>query len=105
MIKTNQHNRQKKQQHQPLLYNAFARILSLAVAGTLSLILTLYPQAVMQDSQPPDHSLLTLLMWGIAAGFVHGVGFVPRHIIWRILFSPVVAWMLISNTLFLMITT
>ncbi len=103
MIKENQHNSQKDQWHLPFLYNAFARTLSLSVAGTLSLILTLYPQAVMQDNQPLDHSLLTLYMWGIAAGFVHGVGFVPRHIIWKILFSPVVAWVLMSNALFLMI--
>jgi len=37
---------------------------------------------------------LMLCMWGIAAGFVHGVGFVPRNLILRIALGPIAAWLL-----------
>jgi predicted membrane protein len=31
-------------------------------------------------------------MWGIAIGFIHGVGFVPRMAVWRIVFNPFIGW-------------
>ena len=76
------------------LYSGPARLLSMLSAGTLSLILSLYPAAVIQNGQPPDHSALMLCMWGIAAGFVHGVGFVPRNHILQIALGPIAAWLL-----------
>jgi len=30
-------------------------------------------------------------MWGIAGGFVRGVGYVPLHRVWRIVLGPLVA--------------
>jgi|GEM_PF-510295 len=76
------------------LYSGPARLVSMLSAGTLSLILSLYPHAVIQNGQPPDHSALMLCMWGIAAGFVHGVGFVPRNFILRLALGPFAAWLL-----------
>jgi len=35
-----------------------------------------------------------LVMWGISAGFVHGVGFVPQWWGWRWLLGPLPAWLL-----------
>jgi predicted membrane protein len=37
--------------------------------------------------------VLTLIMWGMSAGFVHGVGFVPRNRVLRVLLGPVIAWL------------
>ena len=34
-----------------------------------------------------DHALTTALFWAMSAGFVRGVGFVPRIWIWRWIFS------------------
>jgi predicted membrane protein len=39
-----------------------------------------------------NHTLLNLLLWGVAIGFIHGVGFVPRLAIWRVVFNPVLGW-------------
>jgi predicted membrane protein len=38
-----------------------------------------------------------LVMWGISAGFIHGVGFVPQHWLWRLLFHPAAAWLLMGQ--------
>ena len=75
-----------------MLYTAPARLLSLLTAGGLSTVLMLVPQAVAQPGQAPGHLTLILCMWGIAAGFVHGVGFVAYQRIWRAAFGPVAAW-------------
>jgi predicted membrane protein len=37
-----------------------------------------------------------LIMWGVAAGFVHGVGFEPRALAWRAMFHPLLAWGLMA---------
>jgi predicted membrane protein len=85
-----------------ILYTGLARLVSLLAAGVLSLVLTLYPQAVMQDGQAPEHAALMLCMWGIAAGFVHGVGFVPHNAALRIALGPVAAWVLMLGGALLM---
>ncbi|MGD2073398.1 MAG: cyd operon YbgE family protein [Gammaproteobacteria bacterium] len=78
----------------PLHYRGPARLVSLLMAGGVSLLLTLYPQAVIQAGAAPRHTALTLTMWGVAAGFVHGVGFVPRNGLLRVLLGPLAAWSL-----------
>ena len=77
-----------------ILYSGLARLVSLLVAGALSLLLTLYPQAVVAGGQTPGHGTLMLCMWGIAAGFVHGVGFVPYNGRLRVALGPLAAWIL-----------
>jgi predicted membrane protein len=42
-----------------------------------------------------------LVMWGLSAGFVHGVGFVPRHPLLRLLLGPYAAWPLLALGLYL----
>jgi predicted membrane protein len=84
------------------LYTAAARLVSLLAAGVLGLVLTLYPQAVMQGAQAPAHSALMLCMWGMAAGFVHGVGFVPHNTVLRIALGPLAAWLLMPGGTLLM---
>lgn len=71
------------------LYSAWARALSLLAALLLAGILLLVPMLLMRE---PDHTLLMLGMWGISAGFVHGVGYVPHLSLWRWLLGPWLAW-------------
>ena len=59
------------------------RLVSIALAIGLSVLILVYPRVVATSVSEVNHGLLTLLMWGIASGFVHGVGFVPRLTIWR----------------------
>jgi len=79
----------------------WARALSLLAAFGLMLLVTLLPRGLtVEDGSPLGHGVLAPIMWGMSAGFVHGVGFVPRNRILRVLLGPVVAWLGMSGGLF-----
>jgi predicted membrane protein len=48
---------------------------------------TLYPPLMADASGQAEHGLAMALFWAMSAGFVRGVGFVPRFLPWRWLFS------------------
>lgn len=48
---------------------------------------TLYPPLMADAAGRADHNLAMALFWAMSAGFVRGVGFVPRARVWRWLFS------------------
>jgi cyd operon protein YbgE len=75
------------------LYSGTARAVSLLLALTLSTVILVYPNFIAQKADDINHGLLTLWMWGIAAGFVHGVGYIPVLTIWRFLLGPVIGWL------------
>lgn len=60
---------------------------SLAVALLIMVGGTLYPPLMADAAGKADHNLAMTLFWAMSAGFVRGVGFVPRFWIWRVLFS------------------
>ncbi|MEO6353547.1 MAG: cyd operon YbgE family protein [Burkholderiaceae bacterium] len=60
---------------------------SLAVALLIMLAGTLYPLLMTNAAGHADHALALALFWAMSAGFVRGVGFVPRIAVWRWLFS------------------
>ena len=72
------------------------RLLSLMLAVALVGLILAYPRALADTGRELRQILLPLLMWGLAAGFVHGVGFVPRFWAWRLLFHPFLGWLLLS---------
>lgn len=63
------------------------RPLSLTTALAIMLAATLYPPFMADTAGHADHRLAMAVFWAMSAGFVHGVGFVPRRAIWRWLFS------------------
>lgn len=79
---------------QPVLERGWARAISLGCALALMLLVTLFPRGLTAaDGAPAGHSLLMLIMWGLSAGFVHGVGFVPRTPGLRLALGPLAAWL------------
>jgi predicted membrane protein len=80
-------------------YAALPRMLSLLTAIALAGLVLTYPRALAGAS----HGMLSLMMLGISAGFVHGVGFVPEHRLLRILFGPWLAWPLMGMGLWLLL--
>ena len=60
---------------------------SLAAALLIMLAGTLYPPLLADASGKADHLLALAVFWAMSAGFVRGVGFVPRHRLWQWLFS------------------
>lgn len=76
------------------LDSGWTRGISLAAAVTLMLLVTLLPSGLTDaDGSAVNHGVLSLVMWGLSAGFVYGVGFVPNPRALRIVFSPLVAWL------------
>jgi predicted membrane protein len=72
-----------------------ARRVSLLAAIALAGLITVYPRALVSGAQV-NHALLMLLLWGVSAGFVHGVGFVPERRILRLTLGPLAAWPLMG---------
>ena len=79
-------------------YAVLPRRLSLLTAMALAGMVLAYPRALAEAG----HGMLSLMMLGICAGFVHGVGFVPEHKLWRIAFGPWLAWPLMGMGLWLL---
>lgn len=73
------------------VYATLPRMLSLLLALAMAGMVLTYPKALAHAG----HGMLSLIMLGMSAGFVHGVGFVPEYKLWRILFGPWVAWSLL----------
>lgn len=75
------------------LDRGWVRGVSLAAALGLMILITLLPRALTNaDGSTVSHGVLALIMWGMSAGFVHGVGFVPHNRVLRVLLGPVAAW-------------
>lgn len=72
-----------------------ARFVSFTAAALFCLVIVLYPQLLVRYGGPPNHGALVLGLLGMAAGFVHGVGFEPRRPLFRILLGPLTAWLLL----------
>jgi predicted membrane protein len=53
-------------------------LLSLAAAVTIMVAGTLYPPLMADAAGKVDHGLAMALLWAMSAGFVRGVGIVPR---------------------------
>ncbi|BBP01494.1 cyd operon YbgE family protein [Sulfuriferula nivalis] len=79
------------------MYSTPARVFSLLLALTLAAVITFYPPALASLS----HGLITLVIWGVSAGFVHGIGFDPDARFWRAVFGPISAWVLMGMGLLL----
>ncbi len=60
---------------------------SLLLGVGIMLVGTAYPLLFADAQGKADHNLAYALFWAMAAGFVRGVGFVPRFWLWRWLFS------------------
>lgn len=60
---------------------------SLLIAITIMIGGTLYPPLMADSAGKADHALALPLLMAMSAGLIRGVGFVPRHPLWRMLFS------------------
>lgn len=74
-------------------------LLSLAAAA----ILTVAPFLIARRMTLAVHAILPFLLIGISAGFVHGIGYVPRQRFIRALANPLFAWPLTAGALLLLI--
>lgn len=67
----------------------------------MMVLITVFPHGLTAASGSPiSHGMLVLIMWGLSAGFVHGVGFVPHNPVLRGVLGPLIAWPLMGLGLF-----
>lgn len=64
-----------------------ASLLALGIAIALTMLLTIYPPILTTPAGKADHAAAMLALWSMSAGFIRGVGFVPRNRLLRIVFS------------------
>jgi predicted membrane protein len=60
---------------------------SLLAAILMMLAGTAYPLFFARGDGHADHRLALVFFWAMSAGFVRGVGFIPRYWLWRQLLS------------------
>ncbi len=65
---------------------------ALLMAIGIMLLGTAFPMLFARPDGHADHVLALLVFWSMSAGFVRGVGFVPRH--------PLSRWLLSVSALF-----
>ena len=63
------------------------RPLPLLTAILIMLGITAWPAALSGPQGEADHWAAFALFWAMSAGFITGVGFQPRFVLWRVLFS------------------
>lgn len=102
MANTKLNNKDTDTHSRTILFGSAACLFSLLSAIVISLVLTLYPQAVIENGDAPNHWALMICMLGVAGGFVHGVGFMPKNKLARLLFAPLVAWSFMYGSIILM---
>lgn len=62
-------------------------LLPLLTALALMLLMTALPGLATDQQGRADHLAALLIFWAMSAGFVRGVGFIPRHVLARLFFS------------------
>lgn len=67
--------------------------LPLMIGVGLTIVLTLYPFILAKRSGDAGHAAAMLAFWSMSAGYIRGVGFIPSHRIWRVLFSSGACWL------------
>jgi cyd operon protein YbgE len=80
------------------------RLISLLLAAIVSLMILVYPPTLISADGTSQHGMLMIVLMGACIGFVHGVGFRPQHLPWRIVFSPWAGWPPMLAGLFIMLT-
>jgi tryptophan-rich sensory protein len=68
----------------------------LAAAAAWSAVVLFYPHALAHGERVLYGALL-LLLWGMVAGFVHGIGYVPTNPLVRLALGPFFAWALLGG--------
>lgn len=75
-----------------IFYMFPSRLISYMGAIGITACLFIFPSAIADSAQSINHSVLSLILLSTSAGFIHGSGFVPRNLVWKVLFSPLFIW-------------
>lgn len=73
--------------------------LPLLVALLILVLLTILPGVATDAAGKADHPAAMLLFAAMSAGFVRGVGFIPQHVLPRLLLSAAATWVYLALAL------
>ena len=82
-----------------LFYGMLPRLASFGLALGVTALVLVRPVLFTGADGEVRYLPLLALMWGLAAGYTHGVGFVPRNPVIKILLGPGPAWVLLVGGL------
>jgi len=77
-----------------LFQSALARGIAFVLALAMAVLVLGWPHAFAPEGEVAYGPLL-LVLWGLAAGFTYGVGFVPYHPVPKVLLGPGPAFLLL----------
>ncbi len=83
-------------EHRRWTQHGACRAVSLLLAAPLGLLLLIHPGSMVGADGHYSHPLLMLVMAGICAGFIHGVGFTPASAWARGLTHPLLSGCLLG---------
>lgn len=75
--------------------------MSLFTAIGIMLIGSIYPILLTDSAGKVSHGIAMLYFWSMSAGFVHGVGFKPKMMIWKIVFSGWACFLCLASAILL----
>lgn len=70
----------------------WTRLISIILSAALVWIFFSRPGAILSLLEQHGDGVMALLLWGVAIGLIHGIGFMPNHAVWRLLFNPFIGW-------------
>ncbi|TCJ25496.1 Cyd operon protein YbgE [Cobetia sp. UIB-001] len=76
-----------------------AHLASLLLSAMVAIWMLLGPDAIASMQTGPRYLMLLVALWGLGAGFTHGVGLVPRHATRAWLLGAPLSWCLLLITL------
>jgi len=86
-----------------LFYGFLPRLASFLLALGMTGLVLVRP-VLFAPGGEVRHLPLLAIMWGLAAGYTHGVGFVPRNRVLKVLLGPGPAWVLLLGGLLWAVT-
>jgi predicted membrane protein len=78
------------------------RTVSFLAALTISAALMLFPFLLRHVPGSRLHTVLPIMLFGVAGALVHGVGYRPDNALLRILLGPICAWSMIVSGMLLL---
>ncbi len=75
----------------------------LLIAMIICVGVTIFPRFLVDSQGHADHAAASALFWAMSAGFIRGVGFIPKSMILRWLFSTTSCVLGVLITLYLIL--
>lgn len=74
--------------------SSFCKTITFLTALSLCLLVVFYPRAIATDMTSVPHGWMALMLLGMSAAWVYGLGFTPQNFALRLFFHPITAWTL-----------